>query len=81
MVVDAVGMVRDMVFVTGFGREGRRPGRSGQFRWVEGGGWTDHGWDFGRWKRGMSGDLYRTIRRFKVTSELDGCFHVIGILI
>lgn len=34
VVVDAVGVVRDMVFVNGFGGEGRRAGWGGELGWV-----------------------------------------------
>ena len=42
VMVDAVGVVRDVVFMDGFSREGRRAGWSGQLGWFRGGGWADH---------------------------------------
>ena len=42
VVVDAVGVVRDVVSMSGFSGEGRRAGWSGQLGRVGGGGWADH---------------------------------------
>lgn len=79
MVVDAVGVVRDVVFMSGFSGEGCRAGWSGHLERVGRGGGTDHCRDGGG--LGVRGRIHGDGGKFMIPSMvsftwLEGSHHL-----